>query len=385
MLDLVTEMSRYPFPHTRKLEHLCYPSAATPADALRAFEAWQSEIVTAEGARGFLRTRRPDTPDGVANSTVSEGIAYGMIIAVLCDQQALFDDLYRYALCFENKSGLMDWYIAPDGSRPLALGAATDSDEDIAWALLMAARQWGGQGALAEPYLVCAQRQIERVWECEVDHDRYPDMLLPGDDWRGQNVFNPSYFAPHQYRLFAEVTRNPGWLRVIDRGYEIVFASLNAQSGNRENGLVPAWCNAAGTPVEAFPGAMTNYQYDSARLPFRIAQDWAAARDPRARDYLERVSAFFAGIGAARIVDGYTLAGVPAPDPRAVRPNPGSAVFVGAAAVGAMHDPRYRTFIDEGYARVRTGTLLARSRYYNHSWTVLSLLMLSGNFLDFPQ
>jgi endoglucanase len=378
-------MSRYPFPHTEKLEHLCYPAAARPEDALRAFEAWRSEIVTADGARGFLRTRRPDTPDGVANSTVSEGIAYGMIIAVLCDQQALFDDLYRYALCFENKSGLMDWYIAPDGSRPLGVGAATDSDEDIAWALLMAHRQWSGQGALAEPYLVCAQRQIERVWACEVDHDRYPDMLLPGDDWRGQNVFNPSYFAPHQYRLFAEATGNAGWLRVIDRGYEIVFSSLNAHSGNRENGLVPAWCNAQGIPVEAFPGALTNYQYDSARLPFRIGQDYAASRDPRALEYLQRVSAFFARIGADQIVDGYTLSGEPAPDPRAARPNPGSAVFVGAAAVGAMHDPRYRSFIDACYARVQSGTLLARSRYYNHSWTVLSLLMLSGNFLDFSQ
>jgi len=377
-------MSRYPFPHTRKLEHLCYPSAATPEDALQAFEAWRAEIVTADGARGFLRARRPDTPDGVANSTVSEGIAYGMLIAVLFDQQALFDDFYRYALCFENKSGLMDWYIAPDGSRPLAVGAATDSDEDIAWALLMAHRQWGGRGALAEPYSSYARRQIERVWECEVDHDRHPDMLLPGDDWRGRNVFNPSYFAPHQYRLFAEVSGNSGWLRVIDRGYGIVFASLSAHNGNRDNGLVPAWCNAAGIPVEAFPGAMTNYQYDSARLPFRIAQDWAASRDPRALQYLKRVSAFFAGVGADRIVDGYTLGGEPAPDPRAARPNPGSAVFVGAAAVGAMHDPQYQAFIDAGYARVRTGKLLARSRYYNHSWTVLSLLMLSGNFLDFP-
>jgi len=378
-------MSRYPFPHTRKLEHLCYPSAANAEDARRAFEAWRSEIVTADGARGFLRARRPDTPDGVANSTVSEGIAYGMIIAVLCDQQALFDDFYRYALCFENKSGLMDWYIAPDGSAPLAVGAATDSDEDIAWALVMAHRQWGGRGALAEPYLLCAKRQIERVWECEVDHHRYANMLLPGDDWRGQNVFNPSYFAPHQYRIFAEVTGNSGWFKVIERGYEIVFASLNAQNGNRENGLVPAWCNAEGTPVEAFPGALTNYQYDSARLPFRIAQDWAASRDPRALEYLRRVSAFFARIGADQIVDGYTLSGEPAPDPRAARPNPGSAVFVGAAAVGAMHDPQYRAFIDACYARVRTGTLLARSRYYNHSWTVLSLLMLSGNFLDFPE
>lgn len=378
-------MSRYPFPHTRKLEHLCYPSAANTDDARRAFDAWRSEIVTADGARGFLRARRPDTPDGVANSTVSEGIAYGMIIAVLCDQQALFDDFYRYALCFENKSGLMDWYIAPDGAAPLAVGAATDSDEDIAWALVMAHRQWGGQGALEEPYLVCAKRQIERVWECEVDHDRYAHMLLPGDDWRGQNVFNPSYFAPHQYRIFAQVTGNAGWLKVIERGYEIVFASLNVKNGNQDNGLVPAWCNAEGTPVEAFPGALTNYQYDSARLPFRIAQDWAASRDPRAREYLRRVSAFFARVGADQIVDGYTLSGEPAPDPRAARPNPGSAVFVGAAAVGAMHDPQYRPFIDACYARVRTGTLLARSRYYNHSWTVLSLLMLSGNFLDFPE
>lgn len=378
-------MSRFPFPHSRKLDHLYYPPQASAEHVKRAFDAWRSEIVTAEGARGFLRARRPDTPDGVPNSTVSEGIAYGMLIAVMLDEQALFDDFYRYALCFENKSGLMDWYIAPDGSHPLGVGAATDSDEDIAWALVMAHRQWGGQGALSDSYLACAKRQIECVWETEVDHDRYPDMLLPGDDWRGQNVFNPSYFAPHQYRIFAEVSGNAGWLRVIDRGYEIVAASLNALSGNRDNGLVPAWCNASGTPVEAFPGAMTNYQYDSARLPFRIGQDWAASRDPRARAYLERVSAFFAGVGADRIVDGYTLSGEPAPDPRAARPNPGSAVFVGCAAVGAMHDARYRAFVDAAFTRVQSGTLLARSRYYNHSWTVLSLLMMSGNLLDFPE
>jgi len=171
---------------------------------------------------------------------------------------------------------------------------------------------------------------------------------------------------------------------VIDRGYAIIDASLNATNRNRENGLVPAWCDANGQPVEAFPGAMTNYQYDSARLPFRIGQDWAASREPRAFAYLQRVGAFFADIGADRIVDGYTLAGDPAPDPRAARPNPGSAVFVGSAAVGAMHDARHQAFIDAAYARVRTGTLLARSRYYNHSWTVLSLLMLSGNLLDLP-
>lgn len=377
-------MSRHPFPHTRRLEWLCYPTQASPNDVVRAVEAWRRDIVTADGARGFLRARRPDTPDGVANSTVSEGIAYGMIIAVMLDEQALFDDFYRYASCFENKSGLMDWYIAPDGSRALGVGSATDSDEDIAWSLVMAHRQWGGSGALTQSYLTYAERQIARVWQSEVDHDRFPDLLLPGDDWLGQDVFNPSYFAPHQYRIFAEVSGNSGWLRVIDRGYEIIRASLNDESGNRENGLVPAWCTSRGVPVEAFPGALKNYQYDSARLPFRILQDFAASGDARAFDYLQRVSAFFAGIGADQIVDGYTLSGEPAPDPRATRPNPGSAVFVGAAAVGAMHDPSYHAFIDAAYARIQSGRLLARSRYYNHSWTVLSLLMLTGNLLDFP-
>jgi endo-1,4-beta-D-glucanase Y len=379
-------MGRFPFPHNQRLTHLSYPTHADPEDARRAFARFKEEIVTADGARGFLRTRRPDTPDGIPNSTVSEGIAYGMIIAVMFDDQPLFDGLWQYASCFSNANGLMSWYIAPDGSQALGSGGATDSDEDMAWALVMAHRQWGGTGSLRETYLSHAQRQIDRVWELEVDHDRYPGMLLPGDEWRGQNVFNPSYFAPHQYRLFGEISGNrEGFSRVIDRGYEIVFASLNEASGNANNGLVPAWCDAAGIPVEAFPGAMTNFQTDSARLPFRLAQDFAYHRDARARRYLEQVSHFFAGIGATEIGDGYELSGKPAPDPRTPRPNPGSAVFVGCAAAGAQHSSDYQPFLDAAYARVRTGKLLARSRYYNHCWTVLSLLMLTGNLIEFPE
>jgi endo-1,4-beta-D-glucanase Y len=314
---------------------------------------------------------------------VSEGIAYGMLIAVMLDEQSLFDHFFSYALLFFNQNGLMDWYIAPNGASALGRGAATDADEDMAWALVMADRQWGGCGALQQDYLVFAKQLITAIWNVEVDHERWPDMLLPGDDWRGQNVFNPSYFAPHQYRLFGEVTDNvSGWQRVIDRGYEIIERCQLAQ-GKRSTGLVPAWCNWEGKPVEAFPGALQNHQYDSARLPFRIGQDWAYHQDPRARLYLSRVTAFFDAIGVPDIVDGYDLDGTPRPDPKTRLPNAGSAVFVGGAAVAAMHDKRYADFVDAAYARLATGELLARSRYYNHCWTVLSLLMLSGNLVTF--
>jgi endo-1,4-beta-D-glucanase Y len=378
-------MGRFPFPHNQRLEHCTYPTEAHHDDARLAFRRFRDEIVTAEGARGFLRTRRPDTPDGVVNSTVSEGIAYGMLIAVMFDEQSLFDGLFSYSLAFSNRNGFMSWYVAPDGSGALGSGGASDADEDIAWALVMAHRQWGGRGALEQSYLDHAKRQIDRIWEYEVDHAGWAGLFLPGDEWRGRNVFNPSYFAPNEYRLFGEVSGNrDGWLRVVARGYETVEKSLNEASGNHQNGLVPAWCDAEGRPVEAFPGAMTNYQTDSARLPFRLGQDFAYHREPRARAHLAKTSAFFSAIGADQIGDGYRLSGEPAPDPKTIQPNAGSAVFVGCAAVGAMHDPKYQPFIDAAYARVRTGKLLARSRYYNHSWTVLSLLMLTGNFIEFP-
>jgi endo-1,4-beta-D-glucanase Y len=378
-------MGRFPFPHRQRLRHCAYPAAADHRDVLAAFQAFKREIVTADGARGFLRPRRPDTPDGVPNSTVSEGVAYGMLMAVLLDEQALFDAFYGYALAFANDRGLMCWYVSPDGATALGTGAASDADEDIAWALVMAHRQWGGRGALGESYLDHARRQIDRIWQYEVDHDAVPFLFKPGDEWR-PNVFNPSYFAPHQYRLFGEISGNrAGWQQVVDRGYATVAASLNAANGNRENGLVPAWCDAAGAPVEAFPGAETNYQTDSARLPFRLAQDFAYHEDPRARAYLEKTSSFFAGVGADAIGDGYHLDGRPCPDRKTAQPNVGSAVFVGTAAAGAMHDAKYQAFLDAAYARLRTGKLLARSRYYNLSWTVLSLLMLTGNFVEFPE
>lgn len=375
-------MGRYTFPHNQRLPHCIYPTNADHRDASAAVAAWRNEIVTRDGAHGFLRTRRPDTPDGIANSTVSEGIAYGMLIAVMCDEQALFDGFWGYAQLFLNKSGLMDWYIAPDGNSRLGVGAATDADEDMAWALIMAHRQWGTRGQ--QRYLDAAKRLIEAVYTTEVDHGQWPDLLLPGDDWRGRDVFNPSYFAPNQFRTFGEMCgTSEAWRAIIDVGYHVVFRSLDAARGNANNGLVPAWCTSNGNPVEAFPGALTNYQYDSARMPFRMIQDYQLCQDERATRYLTDVSDFFARIGAEAIVDGYALDGTPVPDPKAARPNPGSAVFVGCAATGAMFNGKYQPFIDAAYARVRTGQLLARSRYYNHCWTALSLLMLTGNFVQF--
>ena len=55
------------------------------------------------------------------------------------------------------------------------------------------------------------------------------------------------------------------------------------------------------------------------------------------------------------------------------------------AGVGAMTNASYQSFLDASYNLVKTGTLMVGGAYYEESWTVLSLLMMTGNFLDYTQ
>jgi endo-1,4-beta-D-glucanase Y len=376
--------ARFPFPQNQHATGCTYPSAASADDAKKAYEAWKSELVTANGAGGHLRVQRPNSPGAETNSTVSEGIGYGMILAVAFDDQHTFDELWKYSQLWLDSNGLMNWYINAAGTSVSGSGAATDADEDMAWALVMADRQWGGKGSLDKPYLEYAKSEIKAIWDHEIDPTN-DYFLLAGDTWGGTIVFNASYFAPTEFRVFGEVTGDTaGWGHVIDTGYSILAKSLNSASGNATNGLVPAWCDANGAPKSPPNGSATNYQYDSARIPFRIGLDYCWYGEARAKTYLAKVSQFFAGVGASKIVDGYDLDGTPHPDPDSAQNGPQSAVFVGSAAVGAMHDATFQSFVDDAYALVATGTLLARSRYYNLSWTALSLAMLTGNLAEYP-
>jgi hypothetical protein len=45
--------------------------------------------------------------------------------------------------------------------------------------------------------------------------------------------------------------------------------------------------------------------------------------------------------------------------------------------------PTYQTFINDSYARVATRQTLVGGAYYDESWMVMSLLMMTGNFLDY--
>jgi len=373
--------AKHPFPQAKKSAFCTYPTNANNADVMAAYQDWKNTVVTADGAGGFLRVKKPDSGT-VIGSTVSEGMGYGMLLAVYMDDQPLFDALWKYEQIHLNGNGLMNWEISPDGGVTAGgSGGATDGDEDMAFALAMADLQWGGRGTLSDTYLNHAKKLIDAIWNFEVDHSRQ-DMLKPGDQWGDVDVTNPSYFAPAYYRVFGPLTgKTAEWTRVLDTSYAILEKSLNTASGNADNGLVPAWCSSSGVPGGA-AGAPLNFQNDATRTPFRIAEDYCFSNEARAKTYLGKISSFYAGVGVANITNGYDLNGTPHPEkvfPAGLQ----AASFVGPAGVGAMHSAQYQSFIDQAYAELATLKLSAGTIYYQKSWTALSLLMLTGNLLDF--
>jgi len=270
---------------------LLVPDRASATAALdKAYEGWRRIYVTGEGANGKLRVRRPEDHD----DTVSEGVGYGMLIAAYHGDRAIFDGLLGYARRYFDGNGLMHWKISSEG-RVRGSGGATDADEDIAIALLVAERQWGGE------YGVLAKHIIDGIWNSEVEPGT--NVLKPGSVWGGSLVMNPSYLDPAYYRIFAKVTGNARWNEVVEKSYRM-FESIAKH--NDGTGLAPDWMTAGAGPAK---GQSYDYKYDATRVPLRLARDAAWFCEPRAKAVLAKLNSFFAAQGPLTIGDGYTIGG----------------------------------------------------------------------------
>jgi endo-1,4-beta-D-glucanase Y len=357
----------YPFPQTR-VSGACTltttaASGAAAAAAQAAYNAWKGSFVTATGAGGALRVVRNQNN----NDTVSEGIGYGMLAAAYMGDQATFDGLWNYGQLHFDSKGLMNWHLNADGSTASdGAGSASDGDEDMIWALIMASDQWS-----STTYLDGASKMIDAMLFNSFAGD---GMLKPGDNWGGTNLTNPSYFAPAYYRVFAKMSDNDQWVSpIIDRNYAIL-ASVTGTSG-----LVPNWTNEQSVVNQNLVIGGTTYDtgtygYDATRTPWRIGMDYCFSGEPRALAYLTKVGGFFSGVGAPNIGDGYALSG-------AQKSGNKNMAFVGPAGVSGMAGFQGLQDAAFNYGATGQGDL----SYFPSSLRVLTMLMMSGNFLDYTQ
>jgi endo-1,4-beta-D-glucanase Y len=340
----------------------------------------------------FVKNNAVIRPEN-ANDAVSESIAYGMLIAVNMNDQALFDSLYSFWTGHIASGSLMTWCIPGAGGGggtgsacSASGGSATDADEDAAFALLMADKAWGGS------YKSKAMTMISDIWSSDIDSGT--SLPKGGSNYgaptgtSGTNISNPSYFAPAYYKAFKAAGDSHGWDGVVSA----VYKSIASLTGS--NGLPAAWCGgSSGSPCStaASNGASTDtdYQYDSHRIPMRLGLDYCWNGQAEAKTFTSKNTAFFvsqAANGIGYVLDMYTPSGGSVSGTA-----PNSASILGTAGVGAMATGN-QTFLNDAYQSVfdsiTRGVMAPVDAagktpysYFNATVGLLTALMMTGNFM----
>ncbi len=255
------------------------------------YNEWRNQYVVSAG-NGMLRVRRDA---GTSYDTVSEGIGYGMLLAVYFNDQPTFDQLYKYAKAHFHSKGLMHWMVRADGvdisefglpvphdavwkntntgkieassTQPSGSGwvrlctygrgftSATDADVDMALALCMAYKLWGSSANYN--YETEAKTLISNIMNYDMGVGFNSELFLyPGactngswsGIWGGKNGWNPSYFTPAWYPIFEEMTGDTRWGQLADKIWDEI-AKIEAVNNN--TGLLPDWCDTSGaTPTQ---------------------------------------------------------------------------------------------------------------------------------------
>jgi len=282
------------------------------------WESYKRNFITYEG-----QVIDPDT-----ETTTSEGQSYALLRSVWIDDKQTFEKVLSWTLnnIRSKNSLLFAWKYGKDDfgiDRVLDPGTATDADQDIALALLLASKHWDN-----DEYYKLSLGIISDIWNFEtilVQGKRY----VAAGDWatdpkNTEYTVNPSYLSPYAYRLFSEVDKQHEWMSLVDTSYEILDNCTSARL-NSDNAmyLPPDWCNVtrSGSVVEAknMNDNSTNYSYDALRIPWRISLDYFWNNEERAKEYLKKITLFEEEWKEnKKIHSAYTHSGIPVDETEAL-------------------------------------------------------------------
>jgi oligosaccharide reducing-end xylanase len=325
------------------------------------------------------------------NDIRSEGMSYGMMVAVQMDMQEQFDKLWKFArtfMQFPANSNLTAWryYFRWQGTVNTSnaqnwqvnyganTGPAPDGEEYFAAALYLANRRWGSDGGVN--YLQDAQNLSRAMLNNASAGGRTAvinagsNMVVFYPSGGTANYSDPSYHLPAFYELYAldgpqeDAAR---WRQVanVSRGF---FVS----SAHASTGLHPDYANFDGTP-NAGGSNHNQFRFDAWRVVMNMAVDynWFSS-DSRLKTQVQKYHSFF----ASRIVDGNVANATFALDGSGASGG-GSTALTATLASGALaSDAGNRADFVENLWKVNQQSGLYR--YYQESVYLLGLLTTAG-------
>ncbi|MFD2144141.1 glycosyl hydrolase family 8 [Mucilaginibacter antarcticus] len=318
---------------------------------------------------------------------VSEGQGYGMVITALMaghdpSAQKTFDNLLRYCRAHPAASTkyLMAWAQKTNG-KDLDRSTATDGDVDIAFSLLLAAKQWGNAGDIN--YLHEAKARINAIMQHQVNLKTFTiwisDAIEPGSKY--YYATRSSDFMPSHLKAFKQVTGDVRWQKVIAAQYKL-FAVLQNQH-SPDAGLVPDFMiNINNKPKPAGPDFLESkndgdYNYNACRVPWRIAVDYLMYGDARAKKFVTPINSWIrrtTNNDTYNLSAGYSLGG------NDLKGRYFEALsFIGPFGVSAMAEGKDQVWLNHIWDYL-TAFKLQDYDYYDNTIKLLNMLIMSGNY-----
>ena len=349
-----------------------------------AYNSWKARYLKAGCGSGRYYVQTNSQP---GNLSLSEGHGYGMMITVIMAGHDLhakkqFDGLYRFFRDHPSKSSpdLMAWYqdiSCQDADGP---NSAADGDLDIAFALLLADKQWGSCGSIdyrAEAFKVIAAIKARLL-------DASHKYVLLGD-WvtQGSGIYydatRSSDLMTDHFRSFGAVKDPATWDGLVDSSYEIVTWVRNFYSFGK--GLLPDFIMSPLSLPKPAPADFLKsstdgtYAYNACRVPWRIGTDYLVSGDVRAKSELLALTSWIEGATGGdphKIAAGYHLDGSPSPDSNYL-----TMAFAAPFGVAAMADQLHKPWLNALWNLIATAP---SDKYYADSIQLLSMIVMSGNW-----
>jgi len=406
-ISLHAATPNYPFPTYSTNTY--YSGVIFPSNVSKPAMATKIQTLYTQWKEDYLRSV-PGAPDLVyvfynedeesepSNAvSVSEGQGYGMMLAAYMagydpDAQTIFDSLFRYSLAFYSLAtpSLFGWQqVEEEGEivdSPLGgTNSATDGDLDIAYALLLADKQWGSSGPIN--YLEHASTVMNGILAADTNLTKFTLKLgnwVKASTPEYLNATRLSDFMLNHLRVFAEVTGDSKWTALLDKAYVIInelYANFAPTTGLVpdfsefiDNAYIPAEPDFLERPYDGF------YSWNSCRAPWRIATDYILTGDTRAINQLTTLNSWIrvATNGLASDVNiGYELDGTLLPDEEGDFYD--DLAFTAPFAVSAMINSTNQNWLNALWTYV-SNYPVEEANYFANTLRLLSFLVVSGNW-----
>lgn len=237
---------------------------AAPTDFVLPTDVWavyRSHFIDQSG-------RVVDTGNGGISH--SEGQGYGLLLALLANDRATFEQIWTFTLTelLIRDDGLAAWKWDPNATPHITdINNATDGDILIAWALAQAGERWNSAA-----YLDAARRIARAIATVTLRRDGDRVVLLPGAtgfsaaDRPDGPILNLSYWVFEALPVLARLAPGHDWNGLTRTGLALVGS---ARFGTVQ--LPTDWISVpSGRPPEPAEGFDPVFGYNSLRIPLYL-------------------------------------------------------------------------------------------------------------------